>query len=124
MSDTITGTATVHKVLSPRQTVYKLCPPYKGWSGEENHVFVVASQASGGYRSEVLVFPSDGEGITSFSEIGGSYAEDQGHVSALKDMGYRLGGDPEAIMDTIRRSGRNIPKAENGLGEHSEVWGY
>lgn len=123
----MTKIATVHKVLSPRQTVYKLTPPHVAeeyCSAADDYVpvvyqFVVASCASLGYESEVLIFPSDGEGVTSWGEIGGSYSEGQGHVSALKGLGYKLGGSPEEILQTIRRSGRNAPKASpEGMGAY------
>jgi hypothetical protein len=111
--------ATVHKILSERQTVYRLSPPLvsTSWDDVETaHEYVVASCAWAGFVNEVLIFPSDGESITGFGEIGGSYAEDQGHVSALKSLGYRLGGDPETILETIRRSGRNAPKGVMARG--------
>jgi len=109
--------ATPVKVLSDRQTVYKLSPAFvrTDWDGNEiSHEFVVVSGAHTGHASEVLVFPSNGESVTDYSEIGGSYGETQGHVSALKDMGYSIGGDsPEAVLETIRATGRNLPKAKD-----------
>ncbi len=111
----MTATANVHKILNDRQTVYRLVPAFvsEDWDGvETSHKFVVASCATMGYQSEVLVFPSDGESVTDFGEIGGSYGEEQGHVSALKRMGYRLGGSPESILETIRKVGRNAPKGQ------------
>jgi hypothetical protein len=111
------NTATPVKVLSDRQTIYKLTPPLVrlDWDdNEETHEFVVVSGAHTGHASEVLVFPSDGERVTSYSEIGGSYGETQGHVSALKDLGYKIGGEsPEAVLETIRNNGRNLPKAKD-----------
>ena len=83
-------TALIVKVLNDSMSVYKLTPAYTGWNGDENHEFVVASCATQGHPREVLVFPSDGEGIASYSEVGGSYDEPNGHVSALKDMGYTV----------------------------------
>ena len=111
------NTATPVKVLSDRQTIYRLSPAFvrTDWDdNEETHEFVVVSGAHTGHASEVLIFPSDGEKTTSYGEIGGSYGETQGHVSALKDLGYTIGGDsPESVMDTIRATGRNLPKAKD-----------
>jgi len=115
--------AKVHTVLSNRKTIYKLSPPFVASEynyGAEDYIdvvyeFVAVSCAVIGYKNEVLVFPSDGKSITSWSEIGGSYDEEEGHVSALKKMGYEI----DASKEHLRSMGVDAPKAEGeGLGSY------
>ena len=103
--------AQVHKVLSEKQTIYKLVPPFEStdWNGTPQvHEFVVASKAHawnpsappgktsfaagflGGNPHELLVFPSNGETIGELVEIGGSYECPGGDAEALGDMGYSI----------------------------------
>ena len=83
----MTQTATIVKVLNERQTVYRLSPAFDSYGSKHEFVVASASLPGLGHAREVLVFPSDGEGISEFGEIGGSYHEPNGHVSALADMG-------------------------------------
>lgn len=107
----MTGKAVIVRELNPRQLLLRLDPPARlGYGREWTTEFVVSSKAlawtgvavplgsspfmngfSGGNPREVLVFPAREDGsIRELLEIGGSYDEPDGHVSALAGMGYEL----------------------------------
>lgn len=81
-------TAFLHKVVNKRASVYRLCPDRNGYT------FVLVSKAIQNLWSnprEVLVFPClPGGRVIDWCEIGGSYDEPDGHMSALNRMGYTI----------------------------------
>ena len=85
--------------------VYKLTPPYvetpwsiDGDAATVQHEFVMVSAIDldyGGFgsglglrESETMIFPSDGEGVSSWGEL--CMVERKSHADALEELGYEV----------------------------------